>query len=166
MSESPDELKAREALNQLAERAYPPYPQPGDPEAQKELLQLLKITALPSEPFPTSRPAQPLDADSFKKLFLTNDPIPNFDYKAVPRACPEVEIDIPKRLDQLREYLRENIYPGQQKNIMAVIEMYERRRLPKPNTRTVCLRDGKIIMPTVDTFLTMEPVWTEVCLYQ
>ena len=161
---SSDKLKEQEAMSQLVRKAYPPAPQTGDPEAQKELLRLARRTAVPLPPFPTSRPAQPLDPETYKKLFLTNDPIPNFDYNAIPRACPKVELDIPKRLDQLRKFLHDNAYPTQQKNIMAVIDMYERRELPKPNTRTVHLRDGKTIIPTVDTFLTMEPVWVEVCL--
>lgn len=107
-----------------------------------------------------------LDAETFKKRYLTDDPIPNFDINAVPSAGAGWKINVPERVEQLRTYLRENTYPAQQKNIIAVLEMYERKELPKPNTHRVCLQDGKVIDSTIDNWLKMEPIWTEVCLRQ
>ena len=94
---------------------------------------------------------------------------PHFDINTVPSAGAGWKINVPERVEQLRTYLRENTYPAQQKNIIAVIEMDERKELPKPNTHRVCLQDGKVIESRVDNWLKMEePVWTEVlvCLRQ
>jgi len=97
------------------------------------------------------------------KLILNNDPIPNFDLNAIRPAVPEVKIDISQRVEELHKYLRENKYPAQQKNIMAAIEMYNRKELPKPGTNAVHIQDGKLTEFTVDAILRPEPVWTEVC---
>jgi hypothetical protein len=86
--------------------------------------------------------------------------------KAIPRAVPEVKIDVAQRVEELQKYLRENKFPAQQKNIMAVIAMYNRKELPKPGTNAVSIQDGKLTKVTVDCLLRPEPVWTEVCLRQ
>jgi hypothetical protein len=101
--------------------------------------------------------------EAFKSL-LNNDPIPNFDLKAIPPAVPEVKIDVAQRVEELHKYLRENKYPAQRKNIMAAIAMYNRKELPKPGTKAVSIQDGKLTEVTVDCLLRPEPVWTEVCL--
>jgi len=97
------------------------------------------------------------------KLLLNNDPIPNFDLKAIPPAVPEIKVDVAQRVEELHKYLRENKYPAQQKNIMAAIEMYNRKELPKPGTSAVEIQDGKLTELTVDCLLRNEPIWTEVC---
>jgi hypothetical protein len=83
--------------------------------------------------------------------------------KAIPPAVPEVKIDVVQRVEELHKYLRENKYPAQQKNIMAAIEMYNRKELPKPGTSAVEIQDGKLTELTVDCLLRNEPIWTEVC---
>jgi hypothetical protein len=113
-----------------------------------------------------SQPNSPPETSSVSafKLLLNNDPIPNFDLKAIRPAVPEVRIDVAQRVEELHKYLRENKYPAQQKNIMAVIAMYNRKELPKPGTNVVWIQDGKLTKLTVDCLLRTEPVWTEVCL--
>jgi hypothetical protein len=100
------------------------------------------------------------------KLIMNNDPIPNFDINTIRPAVPEVKIDVSQRVEELQKYLRENTYPTQQKNIMAAIEMYNRKELPKPGTNAVWIQDGKLTALTVDCLLRAEPVWTEVRLRQ
>jgi hypothetical protein len=104
-----------------------------------------------------------MSKEAFKAL-LNNDPIPNFDIRKVPRAVPEVKIDVAQRVKELHEYLRENKYPAHRKNIIAAIEMYNRKELPKPDTNAVSIQDGKLTELTVECLLRDEPVWTEVCL--
>src|SRR5436309_15047307 len=80
-----------------------------------------------------SQPHSPPENSSiaaFKSL-LNNDPIPNFDFKAIPPAVPEVKIDVAQRVEELHKYLSENKYPAQQKNIMAAIAMHTRKALQK-----------------------------------
>jgi hypothetical protein len=114
-----------------------------------------------TESQPHSRPENSIEAF---KLLLNNDPIPNFDLKAIPPAVPEVKIDVAQRVEELHKYLRENKYPAQQKNIMAAIAMYNRKELPKPGINAVSIQDGQLLTEvTVDCLLRMEPVWTEVC---
>jgi hypothetical protein len=110
-------------------------------------------------------PPENSSVETFKSL-LNNDPIPNFDWKAIRPAVPEVKIDVAQRVEELHKYLRENKYPAQQKNIMAAIAMYNRKELPKPGTNAVWIQDGKLTELTVDCLLRTEPVWTEVCLRQ
>jgi len=93
-----------------------------------------------TESQPHSRPENS-SIEAFK-LLLNNDPIPNFDFKAIPPAVPEVKIDVAQRVEELRGYLREKKYAAQQKNIMAAIEMYNRKELPKPGTNAVSIQDG------------------------
>lgn len=95
--------------------------------------------------------------------FLNNDPIPNFDWTTIPPAGPEMEIDVPKRLEELRMYLHENTYPPHQKNIEAAIKMYEQNQLPRQDGRRVHFQDGKVINLTVAALLRNGHVWTEVC---
>jgi hypothetical protein len=101
--------------------------------------------------------------EAFKSL-LNNDPIPNFDFNAIPPAVPEVKIDVAQRVEELHKYLRENKYPAHQKNIMAAIAMYNRKELLKPGINAVWIQDGKLTELTVNCLLRNEPVWTEVCL--
>jgi len=75
-----------------------------------------------------------------------------------------MKIDVAQRVEELHKYLRENKYPAQQKNIMVVIAMYNRKELSKPATNAVWIQDGKLTGLTVDCLLRTEPVWTEVCL--
>src|SRR5437764_8777002 len=81
--------------------------------------------------------------EAFKSL-MNNDPIPNFDFNAIPPAVPEVKIDVAQRVEELHKYLRENKYPAHQKNIMAAIAMYNRKELPKPGINAVSIQDGKL----------------------
>jgi hypothetical protein len=108
-------------------------------------------------------PPENSSIEAFKSL-LNNDPIPNFDIYAIPPAVPEMKIDVAQRVEELHKYLDENKYPAHQKNIIAVIAMYNRKELPKPDTNAVWIQDGKLIELTVDCLLRNKPVWTEVCL--
>ena len=113
-----------------------------------------------------SQPHSPENSsiEAFKSL-LNNDPIPNFDFNAIPPAVPEVKIDVAQRVEELHKYLRENKYRTHQKNIMAAIAMYNRKELPIPGTNAVWIQDGKLLTElTVDCLLRTDPVWTEVCL--
>jgi hypothetical protein len=98
-------------------------------------------------------------AEELRK-YLNNDLTPNFDGRAIPPAVPERKFDVSQRVEELHKYLHENTYPTHQKNIMAAIEMYNRKELPKPDTNFVHIRDGKLIEVTVD--LDAEPIWIEV----
>jgi hypothetical protein len=114
-----------------------------------------------------SQPHSSLENSSIEafKALLNNDPIPNFDIRAIPPAVPEVKIDVAQRVEELHKYLRENKYRAHQKNIIAAIAMYNRKELPKPDTNAVWIQDGKLLTElTVDCLLRNEPVWTEVCL--
>jgi hypothetical protein len=102
-------------------------------------------------------------AEELRK-YLNNVPVPRLDWTEIPPAVPEMKIDVPQRVEELHKYLRDNTYPAQTKNIMAAIEMYNRKELPKPGTNVVHIHDGKLIELKVECLLT--PVWTEVCLRQ
>jgi len=93
---------------------------------------------------------------------LNNNPIPNFNWKAIPPAVPERKFDVSQRVEELRKYLDENTYPTHQKNIMALIEMYNRKELPRPDTDVVHIRDGKLTEVTIEHYLDTEPIWIEV----
>jgi len=115
---------------------------------------------MPNIDWQTLPPSQ--RAEEFRK-YLNNVPIQNIDWRAVPPAVPERKFDVSQRVEELHRYLRENTYPTQEKNIRAAIEMYKRGELPKPNTRSVHIQNGKLIELTVECLLGTERVWTEVC---
>jgi hypothetical protein len=97
---------------------------------------------------------------------LPQGPIPNFDWNAVPPASPSNTVDVTQRVDELREYLNNDTYPGQGQNIEAAIEMYNRQELPDPDSHIVYIKDGELLteLPVRCIQPNSEPVWTEVCL--
>jgi hypothetical protein len=117
-----------------------------------------------SQPTIGSQSQPPIDAETFRKL-LSDNSAQKIDWEQVRSTIPEVRmIDVSQRVEELQKYLRENTYPTQRKNIMAAIEMYNRKELPKPNTRSVTLQGGELAKDTIESFLSTEPVWLEVSL--
>lgn len=106
----------------------------------------------------------PLSPEEFRRRILSKDPIPNFDWKAIPPAGPERKFDVAQRVEELRKYLRESTYPRHEKNIRAIIEMYNLKELPRKGAHRVYVQEGKLVSNTVDNILRPEPIWIEVCL--
>lgn len=97
-----------------------------------------------SQPNTRSQSQPPIDAETFRKL-LSDNSVQKIDWEQVRSTIPKVRtIDASQRVEELQKYLRENTYPTQQKNIMAAIEMYNRKELPRPNTRSVTLQGGEL----------------------
>jgi hypothetical protein len=119
-----------------------------------------------SETNTESQPHSPPENSRVQTYSLPEGPIPNFDWKALRPAVPERKIDVSKRVEELRKYLCENRYPAHQKNILAAIEMYNRKELPKPNTHCVYIQDGKLTELNVDCLQRTGLIWMEVCLRQ
>jgi hypothetical protein len=112
-------------------------------------------------PHPIRRPESPLRGRHVVPRPLPEGPIPNFDWKALPPAVPPMKIDVPRRIEKLQKYLNENKYPRQQKNIIAAIEMYNRKELPKLDKRIGHIQAGKLTELN-DCIERAEPPWAEV----
>ncbi|KIX02805.1 uncharacterized protein Z518_08748 [Rhinocladiella mackenziei CBS 650.93] len=102
-----------------------------------------------------------LTNEEYRLSLLNNGPIPNFDWRAVPPAGIGPKFDVFGRVEELQKYLRENTYPNQRENIMAAIDMYNRKELPTQDTPRVYLQDGKLVAPTMNNVLRPEPIWRE-----
>jgi hypothetical protein len=117
-----------------------------------------------SETNTESQPHSPPENSRVKTYSLPEGPIPDFDWKAVPPAVPERKTDVPKRVEELRKYLREDTFPAYKENIIAAIEMYNRKELPKPNTHCVYIKNGKLTELTFESLQQPGLIWMEVCL--
>jgi hypothetical protein len=108
----------------------------------------------------------PPQGGAMKYYSLPEDPIPNFDWKAIPPSCPGDTIDVSQRVEELHKYLKDNTYPDQRTNITAAIRMYNRKELPKPDSHIVYIQDGKLTELTIECIEREwdEPLWTEVSL--
>lgn len=111
------------------------------------------------------QPDLPSENSRIERLYLelNNIAIPKFDWKTLPPAGPELKLDVSQRVKELQKYLRENKYPTQEENILAAIEMYNRKELPRSDANCIYIQGGKLTDFTVESALKLEPMWMEVC---